>query len=523
MGSIGHRDRGSSLADIARAVYDVIVVGGGIYGAMLHLEASRCGLRSVLVERGDFGGATSENSLRIVHGGLRYLKNLNVARSVESTRERQWYLAALSRLVTPLPCLLPRYERGGKRASMLKLGLAANDLVGAAVMYLDCAARDVPRGHFVDAAQAIEIAPDIPRDGLAGGAVWHDLMLRCPGRVVVEVLRWAADFGGVALNYVEAHDLLTSNGRVHGVAVGATGGRASAELAAPVVINAAGPWAGELVGRWHVPDVMLAPLVVGWNVLLDRPALSAHAVALQDPMGTDRALKFATSLGGRLIMGTGYAPLGGRSCAAAEAVAEAGLESYLADINRCVPALELTPRDVLRVFSGVLPASAPGSSVPRGRTVIRSHALRGLITVSGSKFTTARSAARQAIAAVRRSGVVKWPMSAQAYPPCHVSAADGLFGTEWTMGDVDARRSVLEHIIQHEAVEHLDDLVLRRTTLGDQPARALQMARALCAFDGRWRQDADREVARLATRLHWRHAARAMNREGNPPAVARTA
>jgi glycerol-3-phosphate dehydrogenase len=406
---------------------------------------------------------------------------------------------------------------------MLKLGLAANDLVGAAGMYLDCAARDVPRGHFVDAAQAIEIAPDIPRDGLAGGAVWHDLMLRCPGRVVVEVLRWAADFGGVALNYVEAHDLLTSNGRVHGVAVGATGGRASAELAAPVVINAAGPWAGELVGRWHVPDVMLAPLVVGWNVLLDRPALSAHAVALQDPMGTDRALKFATSLGGRLIVGTGYAPLGGRSCAAAEAVAEAGLESYLADINRCVPALELTPRDVLRVFSGVLPASAPGSSVPRGRTVIRSHALRGLITVSGSKFTTARSAARQAIAAVRRSGVVKWPMSAQAYPPCHVSAADGLFGTEWTMGDVDARRSVLEHIIQPEAVEHLDDLVLRRTTLGDQPARALQMARALCAFDGRWRQDADREVARLATRLHWRHAARAMNREGNPPAVARTA
>ena len=72
-----------------------------------------------------------------------------------------------------------------------------------------------------------------------GGAVWHDLMLRCPGRVIVEVLRWAADFGGIALNYVEARDLLTSNGRVQGVAVGATAGRASAELTAPVVINAA--------------------------------------------------------------------------------------------------------------------------------------------------------------------------------------------------------------------------------------------------------------------------------------------
>jgi glycerol-3-phosphate dehydrogenase len=523
MGSIGHRDRGSSLGDIARNVYDVIVVGGGIYGAMLHLEAARCGLRSVLVEREDFGGATSENSLRIVHGGLRYLKNLSVARSVESTRERQWYLSALSRLVTPLPCLLPSYGRGGKRASVLRLGLGANDLVSAAVMYFDCAVRDVPRGHYVDAAQAIEIAPAIPRDDLAGGAVWHDLTLRCPGRVIVEVLRWAADFGGVALNYVEARDLLTSNGRVHGVAVGAAGGRTTSELTAPVVINAAGPWAGELVGRWHVPDVRLAPLVVAWNVLLDRPALSAHALALQDPLAADRALKFATSLGGRLLVGTGYAPLGGRSCGAAAAVAEAGLETFLAELNRCVPQLEVTHREVLRVFSGVLPADASGSSVPRSRTVIRTHSLRGLITVSGSKFTTARSAARQAIAAVRRSGVVKWPMSAQAYPPCHVSAADGLFGTEWTIRDLEARRSVLEHIIQHEAVEHLDDLVLRRTTLGDQPARALQMAHALCAFDARWRQNADREVARLATRLNWRHTARAMNRAGNEPAVAKTA
>jgi glycerol-3-phosphate dehydrogenase len=115
-------------------------------------------------------------------------------------------------------------------------------------------------------------------------------------------------------------------------------------------------------------------------------------------------------------------------------------------------------------------------------------------------------------------------MSGQAYPPCHVSAADGLFGTEWTLRDLESRRAVLEHIIQHEAVEHLDDLVLRRTTLGDQPARALSLARALCAFDERWRQNVDREVARLTARLHWRHAARAMNRAGNnDQAIAKTA
>ena len=311
MGAIAYRNCATRVADLARTTYDVIVVGGGIHGAMLHLEAARAGLRSVLVERGDFGGATSENSLRIVHGGLRYLQNLNVARSVESTRERQWYLASLPRLVTPLPCLLPIYERGRKRTSVLSLGLAANDALSAAVMYLDCSVADVPRGHLLDARSVLELAPTIPADGLAGGAVWHDLSLRCPGRVIIEALKWAADLGGVAVNYVEARRLLTSRGRVHGVVVRESGGRASEEFRARIVINATGPWAGELAAKWGAADDRLSPLVVAWNVLLDRPALSGHAVALQDPSSAGGALKFATSLGGRLLVGTGYAPLSG--------------------------------------------------------------------------------------------------------------------------------------------------------------------------------------------------------------------
>ena len=516
MGSIGHPDRGNSVADLARVDYDVIVVGGGIYGAMLHLEAARLGLRSVLIERADFGGATSENSLRIVHGGLRYLQNLDLARSVESTRERQWYLSSLPRLVTPLPCLLPIYQRGGKRTSVLTLGLAANDALSAAVMYLDCSVADVPRGHLLDARGALEVAPAIPADGLVGGAVWHDVALRCPGRVIIEALKWAADLGGVAVNYVEARRLLTSGGRVRGIAVGETQGRASAELRAPVVINAAGPWAGQLTAKWGGRDDRLAPLVVAWNVLFDRPALSGHAVALQDPSSAGVPLKFSTSIGGRLLVGTGYAPLIGRGCERAEAVAEGEIPDFLAAVNRCVPGLEATRRDILRVFSGVLPAAAPGSSVPRGRNLLSRAGPPGLFTVSGTKFTTARSAARRTLAAVRRSGELRAaPATPHAYPPCHASAADGLFGNDWTMLELEERRPRLEELIEHEAVEHLDDLVLRRTTLGDQPVRALSAARALCGFDDRWRRDADREVARLAARLGWRQAAWAMNRPGH--------
>lgn len=525
MGTIGYRDSGANINELARTVYDVAVVGGGIFGAMLHLEAARAGLRSVLVERGDFGAATSENSLRIVHGGLRYLKSLNVARSVTSTRERQWYLASLDRLVAPLPCLLPIYGRGRKQAALLKLGLAANDALSNAVMYFDGALDDVPRGALLDEQAVLELAPAIPADGLVAGAVWHDLSLRCPGRVVVEALKWAAELGGVAVNYVEAQRLFVSQGRVRGIGVAEVDGPASDELRARVVVNAAGPWAGELAARWGGQDQRLEPLVAAWNVLLDRPALSAHAVALRDLTAPTDALKFATSLGGRLLVGTGYAPLAG-GLETAEAAADGELDVFLAAVNRCIPTLAATRRDVLRVFCGVLPATAPGSGVPRARDLVSRRGPAGLFTVSGTKFTTARAAARRALAVIRRSGDLRWPaMPPRNYPPCYSTTADGLFGAEWTMADVEARRGGLQRIMAREAVEHLDDLVLRRTTLGDQPTRALIAAREICALNERWTRQADAEVARLAARLGWRQAAWAMNRVGQdtPPAVARTA
>jgi glycerol-3-phosphate dehydrogenase len=372
----------------------------------------------------------------------------------------------------------------------------------------------------LDARGVLAVAPSIPASGLVAGAVWYDLALRCPGRAIIEVLRWAADLGGVAVNYCEALGLLISKGRVRGVAVADCS--TSAELRAQAVINAAGPWAGELAAQWGAGDGRLAPLVAAWNVLLDRPVLSDHAVALQDPSDPGAALKFATGLGGRLLVGTGYAPLRGRCDS--DGVPEDGLDSFLAAVNRCLPALEITRRDVVRVFSGVLPAAGPGSAVPRARNLLVGGGPRGLVTISGTKLTTARAAARQAIAGLRCDA--RPAHSPQECPRSRTTADYGLFGDEWTLEDVEKRRGSLRAIIEQEAVEHLDDLVLRRTTLGDQPVRAVAAARQLCALDERWRRERDREVARLAARLGWPRAAWAMNRPAvgeNEAAVARTA
>ena len=95
--------------------FDLVIIGGGIYGAMLQLYAAAAGLKSALIDRGDFGAETSFNSLRILHGGLRYIQSLDLRRSRESIREQRWFLGKFPDLVRPLPCLLPLYKRGWRR------------------------------------------------------------------------------------------------------------------------------------------------------------------------------------------------------------------------------------------------------------------------------------------------------------------------------------------------------------------------------------------------------------------------
>ncbi|HET9229063.1 MAG TPA: FAD-dependent oxidoreductase, partial [Thermoanaerobaculia bacterium] len=145
----------------ASASYDLLVVGGGFYGTLLTLEAARRGLSVLLLERDDFGGATSWNSLRIVHGGLRYLQSLDFARYRESAAERRWFLETFPDLVEPLPCLMPLYDppRGGRlrRPWAFHLALALSRA----------------EGRVVDAAEAVRIFPDVDRAGLLGGALWY--------------------------------------------------------------------------------------------------------------------------------------------------------------------------------------------------------------------------------------------------------------------------------------------------------------------------------------------------------------
>jgi glycerol-3-phosphate dehydrogenase len=462
--------------------YDLIVVGGGFHGVMLTLEAARRGLSTVLVERDDFGGATSWNSLRVVHGGLRYLQRLDLQRYRESVAERRWFLRSFPDLVAPLPCLMPLWSppRGGllRRRSAFRLAFAADRFLGRELA-------ETPPGHLLDAEETVALFPGVDRTGLRGGALWHDAVMPDSERVLVEALRWACRCGARALNYTEVTGLLTEDGRAAGVqAVDRETGR-SLELRAPAVVNCAGPWSRALAERCDRDLPELFRPVLAFNLLLDREPPSRAALAVAAP-GRGAQTWFLLPWKGGLLAGTAYVPVTGQTDFAA-GPDEGAIEGFLASLSSALPGTAIWRDQVRRVFWGWLPAAAEGSATPSGRPVIHDHGgagggPAGLISVSGVKLTTARAVAEKVLGRVfarrgERLPAPGWIERPAADAPLSLDDFIRLAGR-----DRVAARAHLRGLVERQSVVRLDDLLLRRTDWGLHTEAAV--AARLCASLG---------------------------------------
>ena len=492
-------------ASAAKETYDLIIVGGGIYGAMLSLEASRRGLHSLLIERDDFGGATSFNSLRIIHGGLRYLQNLDFHRFFESVGERRWFLNTFPSLVRPLPCLMPLYGGVLRSPFLLRVALCANDILSSKRNHGLRPDRYLPSGKVIDPKQTREIFPDVDEQGLKGGAIWYDACMPDSQRLLIEILRWSCEFGATALNYVEAQELLTSKKAVAGVVAMDRESRACHEFKARIVVNAAGPWCREAASRFHQDQPALFKPSLAWNVLFNRKAFSDHALAVAPKEKSKARVYFLCPWRGKLFAGTGHAPRHGTEEKPMPTTEE--LNDFLDDLNLAVPSLEVHQNDIVHIFSGFLPVTKDGSTKLTTREVIFDHANhdgpKGLYSISGIKFTTARLVAQKTLNQIFvKRGVSKETSRQDFRPPRNGQNGRGVFPFDLRPSPADLElKENLRHLILEEAVQHLDDLILRRTTLWDDPLGALDIAERISGlFD--W-SDARRtqELARLRDSL----------------------
>jgi glycerol-3-phosphate dehydrogenase len=455
--------------DASRRTWDVVVVGGGILGVCHALEAARRKLSVLLLERDDFGGATSWASHRIVHGGLRYIQSLDFARHHESWRERRWFLAHFPDLVRPLPCLMPLYNVGLKRTDTMRAAFFLNDLVSSGRNDQLDEQHRIPAGRILSAKETRELFPDVERAGLRGGALWHDAMLICPQRVLIELLRWSCVGGGTALNYTAVTSIRRESPSIFYVRAHDRVSDSEREFRARDVINCAGSWAAQLHTEMPGSGFAAPPFSLAFSIVLDRPPLSKAAVAVS-PRQRGKPVYFLVPFQGKMLAGTAHVAwsdpdLKGRPT-------EQQVEFLVRDLNDAAPGLNVAACDVLRIFSGLLPATRTGSSATHDRPIRRIHPSSTLhsrfLSVWGVKYTTARSAAE-------RTMRLLFPDRSTTELP-QPEPMRGLDWSRWlppSNSERSRRRELLAKIIQTEAIVTLGDLLYRRTDWGTLPQAAV--------------------------------------------------
>ena len=385
-------------AALAARPFDLLVIGGGIYGAIAAWDATLRGLTVALIDRGDFGGGTSFHSAKTLHGGLRALRSGDVAALRRFARERRILARRLPHLVRPLPFLMPTYRGLARNRMLLRLYFAAGDrLTRAGGAGPSGGPGGQPRSRFVSREECLRLNPLIDPSGVTGGIEWFDSQMHNSDRVTLAFVASAVEHGAMAANYVEAEAALARGGTVEGVRASDRLTGATFDVRAEVVLNAAGPWAPELIGR-------LAPAAGGrlcgrlskaMNLVVRSPLGGSHAVA--GPAG--RRLLFVAPWRGCAIVGTSHDPYDGD--AGGLALDRGEIDRFLEAVRAAFPSLPLGPGDLRLVHRGLLPA-APGGDGTRlaSRSVVVDHrrdGVRGLISMLGVRFTTARDTAERAV------------------------------------------------------------------------------------------------------------------------------
>lgn len=392
----------NNSAPVSETSFDLIVIGGGIYGACVSLEAARRGLRPLLLERDRFGQATSGATLRILHGGLRYLQQLDLRRFFESVREQRWFFQNFPDLVRPLGCLMPLYGRGLKRPAVMGAALRWNDWLSRRRNDGVSPPLHLNPSRLIDKAATVAAFSQVEQHKLRGAALWHDGFLTDPEGILREIIDRARRLGATAMEHQEAVGLLTDNRRegrqARGVEVldSRTGVRQVYE--APRVVNCAGPWCRRLAAQMDRDLPRLFRPSMAFNLVLRRQPLSELAVAVSPP-SRGAATYFLVPQGERILAGTWHGPWS--KPISRPVPQDEQIDQYLDGLNRAIPKVRFTRRDIDEVIAGLLPAAAKGSSHTAHRAQIVDHGRRGgprgLISVSGIKFTTARAVAEKTV------------------------------------------------------------------------------------------------------------------------------
>jgi glycerol-3-phosphate dehydrogenase len=514
---------------MAGTEHQVLVIGGGVVGAGVALDAVTRGLSVALVEARDFGSGTSSRSSKLIHGGLRYLEQLNIGLVREALTERALLLQRIApHLVQPVSFLFPFTHHGWERA-YIGAGVTAYDVLAISRGRL----RGLPAHRQLTRTGALRLAPALRRSALTGGLLYWDAQVD-DARYVIDLVRTAAGFGASVASRTQVIGFLREGERVTGVRAVDLESGAEIELRAQQVVNATGVWTDEIQAMVGGRGTINVRASKGVHLVVPRDRIhSSTGIILRTPF----SVLFVIPWRRHWIIGTTDTEWA--LSKAHPAASRTDIDYVLGQVNR-VLAVPLTRDDVAGVYAGLRPllAGESDSTSKLSREHAVAHPVPGLVMIAGGKYTTYRLMARDAVDAVAHG------LDGKVAPSCTdqipLAGADG-FQALWNSRYTLARSSGLhvariEHLLRrygtlvgevlgliaadpglrkplagaedylrveavyavtHEGARHLDDVLSRRTHISietwDRGLSAADEVALLMAAPMKWRS---RQVAR---------------------------
>ena len=467
--SLSIRERAEALQAMSTEGVDVLVIGGGITGAGIALEAAARGYRVGLVEKGDFAGGTSSKSTKLVHGGIRYLPQFDFALVQEALVERGRLMRNAPHLVRPLGFVLPLYAENKRplgtpiappggigMSALLRAGLTLYDLMAGGLA--------IQRHRHIGARRALELAPALKAEGLRDAFLYYDGQTD-DTRLTLTVLRTAAKRGARLANYVEVVGFDLEAGEIRAARVRDVLSDEEFAIPARAVINATGAFAGQLEALAGVPRIAIVP-AKGVHLTLPRQALPVTDYAVVLPETPDGRLLFIVPWNTRVILGTTDTKGGDLNRPAAT---EADVNYLLSTANAYLRTT-LDRSQVISAWAGYRPLVSPANADSQATAKLsRNHVVAdgpgGMITVTGGKLTTYRRMAQDALDHLAR----RWKQ-----PITHPTESLTLDGAEGHAACQDALRQAAARFGWGQ------DVLARLAQYGGQAKAIL----ALCAGDG---------------------------------------
>lgn len=531
------------ISKLDKKEVDVLVIGSGIHGATIAYYTAKAGYRVAIVDKNDFSHATSANSLKILHGGLRYLQHLNFRRIRNSVLARREIMRFAPHLVKPLACIMPTYGYGLRGKEIMRFALFLNDLISwdrNNGLTMDI---QLPRGHTLEKEKCLRIIPQVKLDGLRGGAVWYDALAINTERLAIEYILAATENGATAANYLEVKKIVADDRNSLSIKLEDKQGSTQCTIRTRVVINAAGPWIRNICAKSAITLCTKQHWALALNIIVKKCLFPNYGVGLEGSrLFTDndsvfnrgKRLFFFVPWRGHTMIGTEYKS---SHCPPDSLqIKQNDLLAILNEINRIYPPAKLKFSDITFYHAGLLPISEDSTQqnnavqLEKNSQIIdhEKDGLKGLITVKSVKYTTAPYVAREVVELIKKKNILTSPqtkekngdISPQSDRELQVVSPHLLtrYGHRarnltpflkednrqdtWISKSPPLLTGEVDYLIKEEMALKLSDIVFRRTDLGTSecpPPSVLEKLAARMAQNLGW--DEKKIIAEMSEML----------------------